>query len=153
MKAENQQKLVQHILQIATDIYELIGLVVPQEWLTSELTVTQLRVLLVLKTANLCRMGDVASALGVTLPTATGIIDNLVNKSLVVREINPKDRRVVICKLSAQGHELIGKLWEFERLQMEKLLDGLTVEQLQKTAEVAEILRQNVNGLKQNQIR
>ncbi len=142
MSKENQE-LTGYILQMATRIFEKIGLAVPQEWLSSDLTVTQLRVMVILQTGGHVRMSDIAAETGVALPTATGIVDNLVNKGLVIREADPHDRRVVICKLSPQGRELIGKLWEFSGMQIKKMLEGLTDEELKKIAEVTEILDRN----------
>ncbi|MCK4274808.1 MAG: winged helix-turn-helix transcriptional regulator, partial [Dehalococcoidales bacterium] len=91
------------------------------------------------------RMSSIASVLDVALSTATGIVENLVRKELVVREADPHDRRLVICKLSPAGQELIGGLWRSGEFQMERLLDGLTLEQLKKAAEVAEMLLDNVS--------
>jgi DNA-binding MarR family transcriptional regulator len=90
-------------------------------------------------------MSAIASVLDVALSTATGIVDNLVKKELVVREADPNDRRLVICRLSPAGQELIGGLWRSGEFQMERLLNGLTLEQLKKAAEVAKILLENVS--------
>jgi len=89
-------------------------------------------------------MSIIASILDIALSTATGIVDNLVKKGLVIREADPQDRRLVICKLSPAGQESINKLWTSGQFQMERLLDGLTLEELHKAAEVAEILFNNV---------
>lgn len=147
MQEQKRQELIQQILQMATAIFESIGPAVPSEWLSSDLSVTQLRVLLILKAAGPSRMSKIASSLEVALPTATGIIDNLVNKSLVVRENTPQDRRIVICRLSAHGEELIGKLWEFAGLQIGRLLELLTLEQLQQAVGFVKILQDNAAKL------
>ena len=140
----NREELVEDILKISEDIYNAIPLDIPPEWLNSDLSVAQLRVLLVLQSQGPSRMSSIASVIGVTLPTTTGVVDNLVRKEFVVREDDPQDRRLVICKLSAKGQELINKLWMSGRFQMENLLDGLTPDQLEKAHEVAKILRDNV---------
>jgi len=140
----NQRELVEEILKISEDIYNAIPLDIPSEWLNSDLTVAQLRVLLVLQAQGPSRMSDIASVTGVTLPTATGVVDNLVRKAFVVRENDPQDRRLVICRLSPRGQELINKLWTSGRFQMENLLDGLEPEQLEKAREVAQMLLENV---------
>jgi predicted RND superfamily exporter protein len=41
-------------------------------------------------------MGAIASATGVALSTATGIVDHLVKKGLVLRDADPQDRRLVM---------------------------------------------------------
>jgi DNA-binding MarR family transcriptional regulator len=63
---------------------------------------------------------------------------------LVVRGADPEDRRLVICTLSSQGQETINRLWALGQFQIEKLLQGLSLEQLKKAAEVAEFLLYNV---------
>jgi len=93
-------------------------------------------------------MSDIASILDVALPTATGIVDKLVKKELVIREADLQDRRLVICRLSDAGQELINRLWTFGQFQMERLLNGLTEEELEKAAEVAEILFDNLTSNK-----
>ena len=138
-------ELVQQILKLSEDIYNSIPLNIPSEWLESDLSVAQLRILLVLQSQGPSRMSSIASAIGVALPTATGVVDNLVRKGLVIRENASEDRRVVICSLSPQGQDLINKLWMSGRFQMENLLDGLTMEQLEKAHEVARILYDNVS--------
>jgi DNA-binding MarR family transcriptional regulator len=138
-------ELVQQILKLSEDIYNSIPLNIPSEWLESDLSVAQLRILLVLQSQGPSRMSSIASVIGVALPTATGVVDNLVKKGLVIRENDSEDRRVVICNLSPQGQELINKLWMTGRFQMENLLDGLTMEQLEKAHEVARMLYENVS--------
>jgi DNA-binding MarR family transcriptional regulator len=90
-------------------------------------------------------MSSIASTLDIALSTATGIVDNLVKKDFVVREADPQDRRLVICRLSPAGQALISRLWMSGQFQMEKLLDGLTQEQLEKARDVAQMLFDNVS--------
>ncbi|HEY33104.1 MAG TPA: MarR family transcriptional regulator [Dehalococcoidia bacterium] len=148
MKQGDTERLVRQILQRAEDIYNMFSPGIPVEWFSSDLTVAQLRVLLVLQSSGASRMSDIASILDVALPTATGIVDKLVKKELVIREADLQDRRLVICRLSDAGQELINRLWTFGQFQMERLLNGLTEEELEKAAEVAEILFDNLTSNK-----
>lgn len=141
----NKETLVRQILKISEDIINAIPLNIPVEWISSDFTIAQLRVLLVLQVQGPSRMGSIASALEIALPTATGIVDNLVKKDLVVRETDLHDRRMVICRLSPEGQNLINRLWHSGQFQIENLLDGLTIQQLEKTVEVAQILFNNVS--------
>jgi hypothetical protein len=52
----------------------------------------------------------------------------------------------VICALSPPGQEIINRIWAQGQSQMEKLLRGLSIEQLQKAKEVAEFLLLNVKS-------
>ncbi|MFC1949611.1 MarR family winged helix-turn-helix transcriptional regulator [Chloroflexota bacterium] len=141
-----REALVQRILKLSEDIFSVLSPGIPAERLSSEITVAQLRVLLVLQSRGASRMSDIASGLDVALSTATGVVDHLVRKGLVEREDDPQDRRLVICRLSDTGQQLIDSLWLSGQSQMERLLDGLTSEQLEKAAEVARMLFNNVSG-------
>ena len=141
----NKEDMIQHIIQISGIIYNALGPNIPVDYLSSDLTVAQLRVLLVLHIDGPTKMSSIASILHVALSSATSVMDNLVRKELVVREADPQDRRLVICRLSPAGQELINKLWVSGEVQMERLLDGLTLEQLGKAAEVAEMLLDNIS--------
>ena len=77
-------------------------------WLSSDLTVAQLRVMLLLHTESPMRMGAIATHLGIALSTATGVLDKLVAKGMVLREADAEDRRLVICKLSEEGQQIMG---------------------------------------------
>ncbi len=140
---QDRESLIRHILKLSEEMYNMLIPGLPHEWLTPDLTVAQLRILLVLHTEGPCRMSSIATATGTALSTATGTVDHLVRKGLVLRDIDPQDRRLVICKLSPQGQELANRLWTWGQFQIERLLEGLTMEQLQKAAEVAEFLHSN----------
>ena len=141
---EKVNSVKQEILEISERIFTSIPVLIPSEWFTSDLTVAQLRILLLLHTHGSARMGAIASGLEITLPTATGIVDNLVKKGLVSRDTDTQDRRLVICRLSEPGHMLINMIWVLGQSQMEKLLEGLTPDELKKSLEVATILYNNV---------
>ena len=91
-------------------------------------------------------MTVIAAATGATLPTITGTVEILVKKGLVVRRDDPEDRRLVICELSQDGAAMMDRMWALGQRQMEKLLNGLSREELQKAHDVAEILLRNITS-------
>jgi DNA-binding MarR family transcriptional regulator len=141
---KDSDTIVRHILKLGEGIYRAMKLSVPPEWLSSDLTVAQLRVLLILYTEGPSRMSSIASTIGIAVSTATGIVDNLVKKGLVTRSDDPEDRRLVICTLSPPGHETINRMWTMSQFQIENLLQGLSLEQLKNVDEIAELLLSNV---------
>ena len=56
-------------------------------------------------------MSDVASALSVSTATATGVMDRMVERGIVTRESDPSDRRIVLCRMSPMGEEMVKRLW------------------------------------------
>jgi DNA-binding MarR family transcriptional regulator len=145
-QVDNDKNIINHILKLSNDIFQTIKFSIPLEWLSSDMTVAQLRVLVLLHTEGPGKMSTIASSLNVAVSTATGIIDNLVKKELVVRGTDPEDRRLVICSLSPSGKKIISRLWASGQLQLKKLLYGLSVEQLKKSEEVAKLLLENVKS-------
>ena len=106
-----------------------------QELLDLDLTTPQLKVVLLLYLNGSARMSDLASSLGVSLATATGIIDRLVDRDIVERENSREDRRVVVCRLSKKGLELTDRLYTSGRERARQLLQGLDEDKLSKLDE------------------
>src|SRR4051794_11489986 len=72
-----------------------------------DLSVAQLAALYLIDERKALRLGDVAAELGVTLPTASRFVDDLVRQRLVDREEDPSDRRARILTLAAKGRAFI----------------------------------------------
>ena len=142
------KELTLRLLGLSDKIYRSLEPGIPHErlsmWLSSDLTVAQLRLLLLLHTEGPLRMSAIASHLGIAISTATGLVDKLVAKTMVLRDDDPEDRRLVICRLSEKGNKLSSDLWDFGRAQVERLLNGLTEEQLRQAVHVVEFLYANL---------
>ena len=76
-----------------------------------DLTTGQLRAVPLLYTNGPLRMSDISSSLGVSMATATGVMDRVVERGIVVRESDPNDRRIVRCRVSREGEEFVSGLW------------------------------------------
>jgi len=72
-----------------------------------------------------CTVGAVAAELGVTMPTASEQIDRLVEEGLLVREVNPADRRQVLVDLTPKARAFAQELHELRLRQMRAALDHL----------------------------
>ena len=141
MKQEPKQaELIERILQLGEKAFRELIPILPTEWLQLDLTMPQLKVVLLLFMNGSTRMSDIASALGVSLATATGVVDRLVERDIVVRESQPEDRRVVLCRLSEKGQKLIGGLWQLARDRLKELLEVVATSQLQLITEALEAL-------------
>jgi DNA-binding MarR family transcriptional regulator len=80
-----------------------------QDWEDIGLTMSQLRVLIILNRERGMTAGNLADRLGVRPSTVTGIVDRLVKQDLVERQADPDDRRVVRNLLTPHGSEVINK--------------------------------------------
>jgi DNA-binding MarR family transcriptional regulator len=151
MKTEaGKVELGESIEALQKKLEELEGAIVPivpQDWLLTDLTMPQLKVMLILWREGPARMSELASGLGVTLATATGVVDRLVEKDYIVREGLPGDRRVVICRLSNEGQEFMKALWMSGRMQIGRILGVMTPEQLKIVAQGTEVFIQAARTL------
>ncbi len=151
MKTEaGKAELIESIQSLQQKLEELEGAIapiIPQDWLTTDLTMPQLKVMLILWREGPARMSELASGLGVTLATATGVVDRLVEKDYIVREGLPGDRRVVICRLSNEGQEFMKALWMSGRMQIGRILGVMTPEQLKIVAQGTEVFIQAARTL------
>jgi DNA-binding MarR family transcriptional regulator len=127
----DRERTIQRILELLERLDQAVRQIARGEWLNIDLTMPQLKAMLVLFSDGAKRMGLLASDLDVSMPTATGIIDRAAEKGLIERESDPQDRRVVLCHLSKEGHELISHLWKLREMKTRLLLELMTPEELQ----------------------
>jgi DNA-binding MarR family transcriptional regulator len=132
---------IERILQLAEQVFrEMLPMIPREEWLRLDLTMPQLKVVLMLFLNGPARMGALASGLGVSLATATGVIDRLVERGIVLREGDPQDRRVVVCRLSQKGQRLMGRLWSVSKARARELLQAVGPDRLATVNEALEAL-------------
>lgn len=111
------------------------------EWHGQDITIPQIKTLVLLEQMEPLRMGVIADRLGITLSAMTSIMDRLVEKNLVERDSDPHDRRVVLCKLTAQGQEETKRFWRVGREKMLKTLGILEDAQLESVVQALELLQ------------
>jgi len=132
------------ILDKAMDLYLRAGSIIDpirvRTWKELELTVTQLRVLFLLREAPGMPAGILAEDLRVTPPTVTGLVDRLVRMGLVRREEDPKDRRLVRNVLTERGKEALGEVEREGRALLTQLFERLSAAQLSRLVDSLEAL-------------
>jgi len=134
--------LIEYVLKVEERVFRAMHPIIPKEWLSVNLTMPQLKILLLLFTDGPARMGFLTSSLGVSMATTTGIVDRMVERGLIVRESDPEDRRVVVCKLSEKGRELASHLWQLRQAQARGLLERMTTPQIKLVGEAMEAILQ-----------
>ena len=86
------------------------------------------------------RMGDLAGYLDRGMSSVTSMIDRLVRKEFVERVEDPSDRRVVTCRLTDTGHDVVERFWRAGRVRAEEMAAALTVEELRTVVPAMEIM-------------
>jgi len=86
---------------------------------------SRLRVLAGLKNLDNPRMGELASVLGVTVPSLTGLVQKLEEEGLLERKPDPKDARAVRLYLSKTGATCLEEFYAQRREKWSNLLSRL----------------------------
>ena len=103
-----------------------------EAWVGLGLTMTQLRVLFLLRNEDGLSAGALADRLNVTPSTLTRIMDRLVRNALVRRDIDDEDRRMVRHSLTAAGQQTVDELEQAGRKRMDSVFSRLTPHQLER---------------------
>lgn len=101
-----------------------------KDFSTLDLTMSQLRLVMLLYQKKHMHVSDMAAFSGVTSATVSGVVDRLVERGVVTREPDPEDRRAVICSLSPRGFEMMDGFWNSQQRMMESMLHELSVKRL-----------------------
>jgi DNA-binding MarR family transcriptional regulator len=112
-----------------------------QSWLDLDLTMPQLKVLLIVDSEGSATVTGLAAKLGVAPPTITGIVDRLVQRGLIDRHGDLNDRRVVHEVLTGQGREVVQRLLQTQRERFSQVLEYMTEEDIQALSRGLEAVR------------
>lgn len=95
--------------------------------LGEEVTLSQYRALLVLRTRGAQRAADLAGLLEVTPSTASRMVERLVKKHLVRRVRAKDDRRTVRVHLTEAGQTIVAQVTDRRRTEIEHILQQMPV--------------------------
>jgi len=107
---DEKQELIARIERTEREIRRLEPSSGRDPWLSLDLTMQQLKTLLLLSRSDGLPSGELARGLGVRQPNVTGIVDRLIGQRLVAREPDSQDRRVIRVVLSDEGRALVENL-------------------------------------------
>jgi DNA-binding MarR family transcriptional regulator len=118
MARDEQHRQAMHLYGQAMAIVDPIRV---KMWSEAELTTGQLRILFMVRQEPGATLGWLAGQIGVSAPTASGLVDRLVRQGYLRRASDGQDRRFVCHYLTESGLAIAG---EIER-EASGLLDGI----------------------------
>ncbi len=77
-------------------------------------------------------MGELAAQRGMSMTSATALVDRLVNAGLVERRHDMSDRRVVRASLTPAGRRLRSAIGQARMAEYDRLLSALTAEEMDR---------------------
>jgi len=99
--------------------------------LQQSVSLTHVHVLTVLRAEGALPVGELARALGVSVPSATGIVSRMAERELVERSRTSNDRRVVTVSLTRGGGAALDQLEGRSREHFAAMLGRLTLDELE----------------------
>ena len=102
--------LMREIAALLQELVHALGEPTIAAWTELDFTLPQLKTLKVLAHEGPSSIGHIALRLGIGQPTASHLVERLVQADLVERAEDPANRRRTIARLSSSGEELIGQL-------------------------------------------
>ena len=110
------------------------------EWQGLDMTIPQIKTLVLLERMGHLRMGNISTYLGGAPSATTAILDRLVEKGMVERVSDPNDRRVVLCQLTVHGRAAAEQFWRIGRERIQAVVNLLELEQLETAVQVLELI-------------
>src|SRR5215211_2212552 len=99
-KEQSRPELVSTIIQSYMDLFIAMQFNAVSHWLMLELTFAQARALFILAARKELTVSQLAKVLGVGNPTASILVQQLVERGLVIRREDTNDRRQTVIRLS-----------------------------------------------------
>jgi Transcriptional regulators len=117
--------MVSEVLKVLPSLIKALSQSMPDDARREGVSVAQVRVLVHLNEYGPQTMGALAGGLQITTPSATGLINPLVEMGYVVRERSEHDRRVVTVGLSPHAQELSESILAQRRSEVQTALSGM----------------------------
>jgi DNA-binding MarR family transcriptional regulator len=129
-KEQSRSAIVSTVVQAYMELFVTMQFNAVSHWLMLELTFAQARALIILAVRKELTVSQLARLLGVGNPTASILIQQLVERGLVTRTEDTSDRRQTVIRLSDRGAEIgVGRRKEREK-QWQRWLSHLSDDDL-----------------------
>jgi DNA-binding MarR family transcriptional regulator len=127
---ETRQELINSAASAYMELFAMMQSAAVSHWLMFELTFAQARALIILAAKKALTVSQLAKLMDVGNPTASILVQKLVERGLVTRTEDDTDRRQTVVRLSEQGAEIgAGRRSEREK-QWQSWLSNLSDEDL-----------------------
>jgi DNA-binding MarR family transcriptional regulator len=93
---------------------------------SQQLSVLQTRVLLAIDRHGPVSLGELASGLDLSLPSASRLVTRLADERLVLRKVPTHDRRLLQLTLAARGRTTLARLRSTRRQELDRVLANMT---------------------------
>ena len=103
-------------------------------WLSLDLTMGQLKAMMALVAHGPLSLGVLARTLGIGEPSASLLVDRLVDHGMLMRESDPADRRRILLRPTVEATERFDRLRHMRSERFGDWLDRLSADELRQLA-------------------
>jgi DNA-binding MarR family transcriptional regulator len=143
---ENKKLLSERLAELTFDLLE--NCQQKQEKLAKSLnlTVSEFKTLRLLKKDQFISVGELAKKMGLSNSRLTRIIDGLVSKEVIKREINSDDRRVMEVTLTTEGIRMAESVKEKYYQSQSDIIEGIPKDKATQMLNSLEILKSAISS-------
>jgi len=127
---EDKDQLIKDIFNLQEKSTNLFLSYRVEDWMKVDLTIDQLKSLIFIYSQGKISFKDLAKALGISCSNITGLADRLIQNGLLIRNQNPKDRRIQYLMLTEKGRKTIDNIKQKTNQELIRLLSTLNIEEL-----------------------
>ena len=127
---KDKDQIIKDILSLQEDTNRLFLTYRVENWMSLDLTIDQLKSLIIIYTRGKISFKDLAVALNISRSNITGLADRLIQSGLLTREQNIEDRRVQFLMLTDKGREIINNIRQEIITGATSILEDLNIEEL-----------------------
>lgn len=136
----DREGLQERLAELIGRFFAAMGPQIAERLPLMELTMPQLRILLLLRFRGPLRISNIAAIFGVGMSTVSILVGKLEVKGLVARSHGAQDRRAVVCSLTPKGQREVEQFWRIRRERMEKITQLLGDDELQLVVKALEAI-------------
>jgi DNA-binding MarR family transcriptional regulator len=127
---KDKQQLIHTIIGLQDKMSQLTLAYKVKNWMKLDLTIDQLKCLILIQYHGKVSFTDLAQALGSTRGNITGIARRLMQNGLVIRQPNLDDRRVQYLMLTEKAQEILNEFKQMITTEQVNILSALNLKDL-----------------------
>ncbi|MCX2727560.1 MarR family transcriptional regulator [Thermomicrobium sp. 4228-Ro] len=126
----DRDQLIEMIIEGMRDIVAYLHRRSPPPFDALDLTMAQLKVLFAVSCGGSLTISEIAERLGISLPTASHLVDRVVQLGLAARREDERDRRRTLVEITERGDALLRQVRQGNEQPWRELLAELAADDL-----------------------
>jgi len=128
---QQRAELIDEILKARSTVFQATSALAAPAWIDLELTMSQVKGLRTLAYHTPATITQIADVLKISQPTASQLVDRLVQGGLAQRTEDPTDRRRMLVRLTKKGQQLHERLRGVWRTRFRHWLQRMNTDELE----------------------